>query len=124
MQQLAMDDSKAPDVGSALKVLGQERAAARAGDRWWQDCILALEAYLTVVVDTEFAVEHFRAWAVPRVIDPPPSHKVWGTVPRRAIAAGIIEPIKDADGNPVYVPSRSPATHCHPVRMYRRKAAR
>jgi hypothetical protein len=122
MQQIAIDWTAPAGTGQALKEQGQQQAADAQDEKWWADCMTALEAYLEALGPAAFPIEAFRAWAVPQVIDPPTSHKVWGSLPRKAIARGLIEAIKDANGQAVYWQATSPQTHAHPVRIYRRKA--
>lgn len=61
----------------------------------------------------EFAFEDIRAWVLETGLGQPHDHHVWGALARAAIAAGIIVPTGK------YRAAVSPATHAHPVRLYR-----
>lgn len=59
-------------------------------------------------------IEEFRAQAKVQ----PESHKAWGVLPRLLVAAGMLRPLIDAHGEPVYKRAASPKTHAHPVRVW------
>lgn len=61
---------------------------------------------------SEFTFEQFRAI---RQHDAPASHKAWGSIPRIAAAAGIIE------WTGRYELAKSIKTHGHPVKLWRAK---
>lgn len=60
----------------------------------------------------EFRFEQFREWALnSNALPEPKTHKVWGAVPSKAIALGLIESAER------YEKSTALKTHGHPVRI-------
>lgn len=107
MNQLAIP------VGELLRDVGISRTLETEGDRWLEQAIAALRRFVTDPAWREFALEDFRAWYVGEGYPQPHSHKVWGGFTTRAARRGVIV----ATGR--YRRAVSPATHAHPVQIWR-----
>ena len=111
MQQIAMELS-----GSALKQRGQAVALDHAdyeSPGWSARTIEALRIFCDDLKRNghiTFTFEQFRAT---RSHDLPVSHKAWGSVPRIAVAKGIIS------WTGQYQNAKSLKTHAHPIRVWR-----
>jgi hypothetical protein len=103
---------------AALKAHGQQLAIDFAGD--WPERVLAeLRGWCAIEKArgmSTMTVEQFRAGARTH----PDSHQAWGSLPRLACAAGIIEPVFIPGTNQqVRVRAASPKTHAHEVKVWR-----
>lgn len=107
--------------GARLKSEGQQLALEFSGD--WKDTVLIeLRGWLAAqraMGFTTCTVEQFRAQAKAQ----PKTPQAWGSVPRLACKAGLIEPMKTADGHKVYRNAAAPRTRSHPVQVYVVRAA-
>ena len=107
-------------TGKVLKERGMALALDHAGDVWKHAALLKVREWSAGpgrrIVGGLFAFEDVREWATEQGLAPPPSSKAWGGIAQAAVRAGIIKPLKK------YRPATSPATHGHPVRLYRVKS--
>ena len=96
-------------TGHKLKMAGQQIALQFAGS-WADNAIASLRLFC--VGRQRFAFEEFREAAPSYGLEPPPSHKAWGALPRIAVREGLIRSTTE------YRPATSPRTHAHPVRVW------
>lgn len=107
-----------PTIAAAAKRAGMQMALDFSGS-WPERIVLAFRAWVAIEKARGIkwiTIEQFRAGCA--VTDQPASHKAWGTLPRLLLAAGLITPRLDADGNPIYRPAAAPKTHAHPVKTW------
>ena len=98
-----------------LKHKGQQLAFDYAGTDFKEALRPALEQWCWQIGKAaEFRFEQFREWALnSKVLPEPSSPKVWGAVPSKAAALGLIE----ATGK--YEKAKSVKTHSHAVQVWR-----
>jgi hypothetical protein len=100
----------------AAKDRGQQMSIMFDGE-WTAAVLVELEAWIATrraQGHTEMTFEQFRHDAVSQ----PHSFKAWGSLPRLACAAGLIEPMVHGDGSPVMRAAESVKTHGHFVRVW------
>jgi hypothetical protein len=97
-------------TGHALKLQGLRRALKNAGDEWKAEILAEFRAWCATRRGTEIVIEDFRA-QVPSALHPG-SPKAWGSLPRMAVAEGLLR----HTGR--YQQSKSPKTHAHPVALW------
>lgn len=102
--------------GARLKEEGMQLALQFAGE--WKDAVL-LEFRGWLAVQKAMGlrwitVEQFRAQSK----NQPPTHFAWGSMPRLAIAAGLIAPKWAAPDVQARVRAASPKTHNHEVKCW------
>lgn len=96
-------------VGRQLAEAGMQQTLAFEPEDWVADAIESLKCFIALPEWREFKTEDFRAWFKSEPHDP----HVWGAFTNRACRAGLIE------WTGRYVPSVSPKTHGHPVKLWR-----
>ena len=103
-------------AGAALKHRGQQLALDISGN--WAECVLEEFAFWLerqrAIGLTWITVEEFRAQARNR----PVSANAWGSLPRLAMKAGLIEPKWAAPGVQDRAPAASVKTHGHEVKRW------
>lgn len=108
--------SKAVVSGARRKRAGQDAALEAEKQEWVNRFTFLAKTYLTSLeVGARFALEDLRAYADACHLEPPHSHKVWGSMPRVLISAGL--PMLPTDQTRK---AHSPATHAHRVTLYRK----
>jgi hypothetical protein len=104
-------------LGVRLKRAGQQRALKSSGPDWGEQISAAFRRWAANRVGADICIEDFRE-QVPASLYPA-THKGWGALPRVLVAARLIAPRVDSEGNAIYRPARSQRTHAHPVRIWR-----
>ena len=98
-----------------LKQQGQQIAFDYAGVDFKEALPSVLQQWCILIGKrAEFRFEQFREWALnSKALPEPSTPKVWGAVPSKAAAMGLIE----ATGK--YEKATSLKTHGHPVQLWR-----
>lgn len=101
--------------GQHRKERGIKRALAHAGDGWKHEALNKAREWSAKPENRvgTFAFEDVRAWMLENGLEPPPHHNAWGALAQAAQKAGIIVPTGK------FRAAVSPATHRHPVRLYK-----
>jgi hypothetical protein len=99
------------------KLNGQFAAARRAGQRWKDDMMIALRRYIAILEGgscgkPDLTFEGFRMYCEAERLPKPDSMNAWGSLPRVAVAAGIVLPT-DRVLNAV-----RPASHARLIRVW------
>jgi hypothetical protein len=102
------------EIALALRDAGVERTLRVERESWIETALGFLRRFAHT--RGEFTVEQIREAMGDAGIHPPHTHHVWGALTRKAIAAGLIEFVR-------YEKATSPATHGHPVAVWRRAGA-
>jgi len=98
-----------------LKQEGQQLALLHAGTTWAEHALDLLRQFCATAESApSFRFEQFRAWALFHGLPNPPTHKVWGSLPRLAMKCGIIK------WTGQFETAQSSKTHGHPVKTWRR----
>lgn len=102
-------------TGQTLKTEGQQLAFDYAGTDFKEALPSVLQQWCILIGKrSEFRFEQFREWALnSKVLPEPSTPKVWGAVPSKAAALGLIE----ATGK--YEKAKSVKTHSHAVQVWR-----
>lgn len=106
------------DEAATRKEAGQNAALARAGEEWTIAAVSALRLYIDarrrMELGDEFDCEQFRVWATAQGrLQEPESANAWGSVPKIAVAAGMIEPTGRVRE------TKRPAAHSRLIRIWR-----
>jgi hypothetical protein len=99
--------------GRQLAEAGMQQTLAFESEDWLRDAMRALKRFANLPGWEEFKTEDFRAWYG----RDPHDHHVWGALTNRACREHVIE------WTGRYVPSISPKTHGHPVKVWRSRGA-
>jgi len=113
----------ARDRASTVLVTGEQRKAAgqalvleNESKEWVERFTFLAKCYLASLPEGAlFAMEDVRSYCDTCGLPEPHSHKVWGSLPRVLIKAGL--PMVMTDQNRK---ARSPRTHAHRVSLYRK----
>lgn len=105
MNQLAIP------VAELLRDVGMARTLYVEGEDWIDLAMRELRVFVTLPGWSEFKTEDFRAWLAGRMPQPH-SPNVWGAFTNRACRENVIR------WTGRYVPSVSPKTHAHPVKLW------
>lgn len=97
--------------GKELKERGQDIALEHAGEDWQALALVHLQQFVAGRREP-FAIEDFRAYALPRGLPAPVTHKAWGALPGLAARRGLIRSTE------TYRKARSARTHAHPVLLW------
>jgi hypothetical protein len=111
-EQLGIDFTSS--VGRQLGEQGMAHALEAEREEWILDALAALRRFASLPAWQEFKTEDFRWWCIGIGMRPPHHYNVWGALTNRATRDGII----NFTGK--YLPSVSPKTHGHPVKVWRR----
>lgn len=102
--------------GEQRKAEGQALVLENESKEWLERFTFLAKCYVaSLPVDALFAMEDVRAYCDTCGLPPPHTHKVWGTLPRVLIKAGL--PMVMTDQNRK---AHSPRTHAHRVSLYRK----
>ncbi|CAB4158346.1 hypothetical protein UFOVP703_2 [uncultured Caudovirales phage] len=107
-----------PAESARRKDEGQQLALDWSGQAWPERVLEAFAAWAGVQKLRGLStctIEQLRAESRCH----PESHKAWGALPRLLVAKGLVEPLLDGAGEPVYRRAAAPKTHAHPVRVWR-----
>lgn len=123
MTQAELIPVTAKERHASAAVPGTERkkqgmAAALEAERaeWIERVTFLAKVYLnSLPVGALFAIEDLRAYTEVCELPAPHSHKVWGSLPRALIAAGL--PMRATDRTRK---AHSPRTHAHRVSLWER----
>jgi hypothetical protein len=100
--------------GRQLGEAGMAKTLEAEREEWIVKALQALDRFARLSGYEEFKTEDFRWWCASSRIPAPHDHHVWGALTNRACKAGIIR----FTGK--YLPSASPKTHGHPVKVWTR----
>ena len=103
-------------TGRELKELALADLTARVRAGWILDAVSLLRTFCGWRIELgtdEFRMEEFREWAAREGLGRPRTHHLWGTLPTIAAKQGLIV------WTGRFEPAHSPATHNHPVRVWR-----
>lgn len=96
------------DEGMANALRSQERQSAAWGHTAWGALLECLETF------GEFTAEQCREFAELGGVLRPPEPRAWGSIFRKAVLSGLIEPCG-------WARSSNPKAHTRPVTVWRRK---
>lgn len=108
-------------TGEQLKTEGQDSALRNAGAGWKDDVLERLRDWCQdqlVLGKRTFQLEEFRSALEKDGFPAPPHHNAWGSVPSRAVKAGIIR------ATSMYIKAERPEAHARPVRIWEVRSAK
>lgn len=103
-------------TGEQRKAAGQALVLENEPKEWVDRFTFLAKCYLTSLPDEAlFAIEDIRAYCDTCGLPEPHSHKVWGSLPRVLIKAGLPMVMTD-----LIRKAHSPKTHAHRVSLYKK----
>ena len=108
--------STAIKSGEQRKAEGQALVLENESKEWQERFTFLAKCYLASLPEGAlFAIEDLRSYCDTCGLPEPHSHKVWGTLPRVLIKAGLPMVMTDQTRK-----AHSPRTHAHRVSLYRK----